>query len=78
MSDAGTLSSAFVAAAGALRQAGMETPELDARLLLCHAAKVTHEGFIARGREKREKISPVITAMHAMPVKISTVATTCA
>jgi release factor glutamine methyltransferase len=52
MSDAGTLSSAFVAAAGALRQAGMETPELDARLLLCHAARVTHEGFIARGREK--------------------------
>ena len=52
MSDAGTLSSAFVAAADALRQAGMETPELDARLLLCHAARVTHEGFIARGREK--------------------------
>jgi release factor glutamine methyltransferase len=30
----------------------METPDLDARLLLCHAAEVTHEAFIARGREK--------------------------
>jgi release factor glutamine methyltransferase len=46
-----TLSQAFAAAAGALRQAGIDTPELDARLLLCHAAGLTHEGYIARARE---------------------------
>jgi hypothetical protein len=31
----------------------------------------------ARGREKRAKISPVITARNDMPVKISTVAMKC-
>jgi release factor glutamine methyltransferase len=46
-----TVSEAFAAAAGALRAAGIDTPELDARLLLCHAAALTHEGLIARGRE---------------------------
>lgn len=34
-----------------LRQAGIETPELDARLLLCHASGLTHEAYIARGGE---------------------------
>jgi release factor glutamine methyltransferase len=34
-----------------LREAGIETPELDARLLLCHAAGLTHETYIARARE---------------------------
>ena len=43
-----TFAKAFANAAGALRQAGMETPELDARLLLCHAAELTHEAYIAR------------------------------
>ena len=43
-----TLREAFAAAAGRLREAGVETPELDARLLLCHAAGLAHEGFIAR------------------------------
>ncbi len=42
---------AFVEAARILREAGIETPELDARLLLCHAAGLTHEGYIARARE---------------------------
>ena len=30
-----------------LRQAKNETPELDARLLLCHAAGLSHEAFVA-------------------------------
>jgi len=34
-------------AAGALRQAGIDTPELDARLLLCHAAGLSHEAYVA-------------------------------
>ena len=38
---------AFVGAARALRDAGMETPELDARLLLCHAAGLTQEAYVA-------------------------------
>ena len=37
---------AFVEAAQSLRQAGVETPELDARLLLCHAAGLSHEAYI--------------------------------
>jgi release factor glutamine methyltransferase len=47
-----TLGGAFVEAAHALRQAGIETPELDARLLLCHAAGLTHEASIARARDE--------------------------
>ena len=46
-----SLQAAFVAAADRLRKAGIETPELDARLLLCHAAGLTHEGFVAQARE---------------------------
>jgi release factor glutamine methyltransferase len=42
---------ALVEAAQTLRDAGIETPELDARVLLCHAAGLTHETFIARARE---------------------------
>jgi release factor glutamine methyltransferase len=38
---------AALAAARAFREAGIETPELDARLLLCHAAGLSHEGFVA-------------------------------
>jgi release factor glutamine methyltransferase len=37
----------FVAAAAALRQAGIATPELDARLLLCHAAGISQEAYVA-------------------------------
>ena len=51
MPEAGTLAAAFVTAAGTLRKAGFETPELDARLLLCHAAGLSHEAFVAGARE---------------------------
>jgi release factor glutamine methyltransferase len=42
---------AFVETASVLREAGIEMPELDARLLLCHAAALTHESFVARAGE---------------------------
>ena len=42
---------AFVETAQILREAGIETPELDARVLLCHAAGLSHETYIARARE---------------------------
>ena len=42
-----TLARAWMAAAGLMRQAGIATPELDARLLLCHAASIDHETFVA-------------------------------
>jgi release factor glutamine methyltransferase len=44
-----TLREAFLAAAWALRQGGIGAPELDARLLLCHAAGLSHEDYVARG-----------------------------
>ena len=40
-----TLNQAFVGAAAVLREAGITTPELDARLLLCHAAGLSHEAY---------------------------------
>ncbi|WP_414675663.1 peptide chain release factor N(5)-glutamine methyltransferase [Methyloceanibacter sp.] len=46
-----TLREAFVSAADQLREAGIEAPELDARLLLCHAAGLAHEDFVARAGE---------------------------
>lgn len=52
MAESLTLSQAFVAAASALRQGGIATPELDARLLLCHAASFSHETYIAKAREE--------------------------
>ncbi len=51
MPEPGTLAQAFAATALRLRQAGIETPELDARVLLCHAAGLSHETYIARARE---------------------------
>jgi release factor glutamine methyltransferase len=42
---------ALIEAAQILRQAGIETPELDARVLLCHAAGLSYETYIARARE---------------------------
>jgi release factor glutamine methyltransferase len=48
MPEPATLDRAFLSAARSLREAGMETPELDARLLLCHAAGLSHEAYIAR------------------------------
>jgi release factor glutamine methyltransferase len=50
---------AFVAAASVLRDAGIETPELDARFMLCHAAGLSHEAYIARSGEA---ISPTAAA----------------
>lgn len=41
-----TVRQGFVAAARAFRQAGLATPELDARLLACHATGLTHEDFV--------------------------------
>jgi len=51
MPEAVTLNQAFVGAAASLRRAGMATPELDARLLLCHAAGLTHEAYTAQTRD---------------------------
>jgi release factor glutamine methyltransferase len=45
-----TFAKAFAKTAGLLRQAGIDMPELDARLLLCHAAGLTHEAYIARAQ----------------------------
>jgi release factor glutamine methyltransferase len=42
-----SFSQAHIAAARLLRQAGIETPELDARLLLCHATGLSHEAYVA-------------------------------
>jgi release factor glutamine methyltransferase len=46
-SGAPTLGAAFTAAAGLLRQAGIASPELDARLLLCHASGMSVEAYAA-------------------------------
>ena len=51
MPEPHTFARAFAATASRLREAGIETPELDARVLLCHAAGLTHETYIARARE---------------------------
>lgn len=45
---------AFIEAACILRQAGIETPELDARLLLCHAAGLIHETYVAKANATME------------------------
>jgi release factor glutamine methyltransferase len=42
-----SLVKAHRAAVRMLRQAGIETPELDARLLLCHAASLSYEDYVA-------------------------------
>ncbi|HAH65898.1 MAG TPA: protein-(glutamine-N5) methyltransferase, release factor-specific, partial [Rhizobiales bacterium] len=55
---------AFVEAASVLRQAGIETPELDARLLLCDAAGLTHEAYIARAGDE---LAPEVAARLRAP-----------
>jgi release factor glutamine methyltransferase len=45
--EAPTLAKAFAASARLLRKAGIATPELDARLLLCRAAGVSQEDLVA-------------------------------
>ena len=52
MAEVLTLSKAFVEAASVLRHGGIETPELDARLLVCHAASLTHEAYIAKAHDE--------------------------
>jgi release factor glutamine methyltransferase len=52
MPDALTLNQAFIGAAARLREAGIATPELDARALLCHAAALSHEAYIARTHDR--------------------------
>ena len=47
MPEPQTLNEAFVSSAAVLRRAGIDTPELDARLLLCHAAGLSHEAYVA-------------------------------
>ncbi len=55
---------AFTEAVSVLREAGIETPELDARLLLCHAAGLTHEGFVAQaGRALAPEAAKRLNAM---------------
>ena len=54
-----TLDAAHVAATRLLRDAGMDTAALDARLLLCHATGLGHEDIIARSRET---LSPAAAA----------------
>jgi release factor glutamine methyltransferase len=44
-----SLAKACAAAARLLRQGGIETPGLDARLLLCQATGLSHEDYVARG-----------------------------
>lgn len=46
-----TLDAAHVVVASALRDGGVETPSLDARVLLCHATGLSHEAVIAQGRD---------------------------
>src|SRR4029077_19624436 len=42
-----SLAQAHAAAARLLREARIAAPELDARLLLCHAAGLSHEAYVA-------------------------------
>jgi release factor glutamine methyltransferase len=46
-----TVDAVRTAAASVLRNAGIETSSLDARLLLCEATGLTHEALVARGNE---------------------------
>jgi release factor glutamine methyltransferase len=46
-----SIQEAFIQAVRILSEAGLDTPELDARLLLCHAAGLSHEACIARAHD---------------------------
>ena len=56
---------AFIESARVLRQAGIDTPELDARLLLCHAAGLSHEAYVAKAGDKLQPatLARLITAI---------------
>jgi release factor glutamine methyltransferase len=47
IATASSLGQAHAAAARLLREGSMASPELDSRLLLCHAAGLSHEDFVA-------------------------------
>jgi release factor glutamine methyltransferase len=47
----GAIETVLASAAAVLRDGGIDTPMLDARLLLCHATGLSHERIIALGRE---------------------------
>ena len=47
----GTIEAACLAAAKRLRDAGIESAALDARLLICQATGLTHEALVARARD---------------------------
>jgi release factor glutamine methyltransferase len=54
MAEMLTMEKAFAVTAQAFSQAGIETPALDARLLVCHAAGLTHEAYVAQSAEALE------------------------
>ena len=64
---------AFVGATSAFRAARIETPELDARLLLCHAAGLTQEAFVAAPEipsRERERRRPFLNACFWFKVSL--------
>lgn len=64
--DVLTRSEAFASAARLLRQASIDTPELDARLLLCHAAGLSHEAYVA---QRDETLAPEEAARFAVSIE---------
>lgn len=63
---ADTMRQAFAAGARRLREIGIEAPELDARVLLCHAASVTRETFVA---EPDRELAPETVARFAEAIE---------
>ncbi len=63
---ADNLRQAFVAAVLRFRETGIDAPELDARLLLCHAAGLSHETYTAQpNRELAPDIAVQLETMLA-------------
>jgi release factor glutamine methyltransferase len=58
---ASTMRQSFVAAARLLREAGIGSPELDARLLLCHAARINQEAYVT---EPERALLPAEQALY--------------
>jgi release factor glutamine methyltransferase len=65
MPEAVTLNQAFAGAAAVLRRAGIAAPELDARLLLCHAAGLSHEAYAANAGAA---VQPAVLARFAAAI----------
>lgn len=49
--SSGSIQSILDAGAGQLRKAGMDSPELDARVLLCHASGLSHAQILSRNEQ---------------------------